>query len=101
MLNKKILDNDANGSEAKGEIVRVIKPGVFDYQTKEFMIRMRAWGVGFPKRDQPGYNEAITFTEQKLLSTLAEIEIKQEFVVGFGLDYNQRFRNLNGIYILK
>ena len=79
VLNKKILDNDTNGSEAKGEIVRVIKPGVFDYQTKDFMIRMRAWGVGFPKRDQPGYNEAITFTEQKLLSTLAEIEIKQEF----------------------
>ena len=62
VLNKKILDNDTNGSKAKGEIVRVIKPGVFDYQTKDFMIRMRAWGVGFPQRDQPGYNEAITFT---------------------------------------
>ena len=28
-------------------------------------------------------------------------EIKQEFVVGFGLDYNQRFRNLKEIHILK
>ncbi len=79
VLNKAILDDDTNRSKAKGEIVRVIKPGVFDYQTQDFMIRMRAWGVGFPKRDQPGYNEAITFTEQKLLSALVDIEIKQEF----------------------
>ncbi len=28
-------------------------------------------------------------------------EIKQGFVVGYGLDYNQRYRNLNGLYLLE
>ena len=28
-------------------------------------------------------------------------EISQEFVVGYGLDYNKRFRNLNSIYSLE
>ena len=28
-------------------------------------------------------------------------EISQEFVVGYGLDYNKRFRNLNSIYVLE
>ena len=28
-------------------------------------------------------------------------EIPPEFVVGYGLDYNQKFRNLDSIYILK
>lgn len=78
-LNNKTLDNDSNVTKSKVEIVRVIKPGVFDYQSENFMVRMRAWGVGFPKRDQPGYNEAITFTEQKLLSHSTEIKIRQEF----------------------
>jgi len=27
-------------------------------------------------------------------------EVGQDFVVGYGLDYNQRFRNLDGLYIL-
>ena len=27
-------------------------------------------------------------------------EIAPEFVVGYGLDFNQKFRNLRGIYIL-
>ena len=40
---------------------------------------MRAWGVEFPQRGQPGFQEAITFTEQSLLSTNPKIEIKQEF----------------------
>ena len=28
-------------------------------------------------------------------------EISQEFVVGYGLDYNQKFRHLNSIYVLE
>ena len=36
-------------------VVRIIQPGVFDYQSSEYLIRMRAWGVGFPQRNQPGY----------------------------------------------
>ena len=37
----------------------------------------------------------------QLINEYIGFEIKQEFVVGFGLDYNQRFRNLKEIYILK
>ena len=28
-------------------------------------------------------------------------EISQEFVVGYGLDYNQKFRHLDSIYVLE
>ena len=28
-------------------------------------------------------------------------EISQEFVVGYGLDYNERFRHLDSIYVLE
>ncbi len=36
----------------------------------------------------------------QLINEYIGFEIKQEFVVGFGLDYNQRFRNLKEICIL-
>ena len=36
----------------------------------------------------------------QLINEYIGFEIKQEFVVGYGLDYNQRFRNLKEIYIL-
>ncbi len=35
-----------------------------------------------------------------LINEYIGFEVKQEFVVGYGLDYNQRFRNLEAIYIL-
>jgi endonuclease YncB( thermonuclease family) len=74
-----LSENDVNSTQLKQEIIRVIKPGVFDYQSQDFMVRMRAWGVEFPKREQPGYNEALTFSEQKLLSASPKIQIRQEF----------------------
>ena len=70
---------DKNRTMVKEEIIRVIQPGVFDYKSDSFLIRMRSWGVDFPQRGQPGYDEALTFTEQKLLSTSPKIQIKQEF----------------------
>lgn len=70
---------DRNRTLIKKEIIRVIKPGVFDYQADSYLIRMRAWGVEFPQRGQPGFKEALSFTEQKLLSTESEIVVKQEF----------------------
>ena len=36
----------------------------------------------------------------QLINEFIGFEIKQEFVVGYGLDYNQKFRNLEEIYIL-
>ncbi len=75
----RISQNDGNKTLLKEEIIRVVQPGVFDFQSKDFIIRMRAWGVSFPQRNQPGYNEAIAFTEKMLLSTSPKIKIKQEF----------------------
>ena len=74
-----ISQSDGNKTLLKEEVIRVLQPGVFDFQSKDFMIRMRAWGVCFPQRNQPGYNEAIAFTEKMLLSTQPKIKIKQEF----------------------
>lgn len=70
---------DANDSAPRNEIIRVIQPGVFDIQSQDFLIRMRAWGVEFPKRGQPGYEAALAFTEKKLISTAPHISIKREF----------------------
>ena len=71
--------HDANKSAPRNEIIRVIQPGVFDIQSQDFLIRMRAWGVEFPKRGQPGYDAALAFTEKKLISTVPRISIKREF----------------------
>ena len=60
-------------------VVRVIQPGVFDYQSEDYLVRMRIWGVSFPKRDQPGYQEALSYTEKKLLSSVPKISLKLEF----------------------
>jgi hypothetical protein len=70
---------ESNSSQPKKSIIRVIKPGIFDYQSNEYLIRMRAWGVGFPARDQPGFNEAINFTETKLLNASTTINVKSAF----------------------
>ena len=70
---------DGNGSLASAKIIRVVQPGVFDVQTTDYVVRMRAWGVGFPKRDQPGYAEALSFTENRLVLTAPNFKIKREF----------------------
>ena len=61
------------------EVLRVLSPGVFDVMVEGFQVRFRAWGVGFPKRDQPGYREALRFTEQQLLASKVNLKTKQEF----------------------
>ena len=70
---------EQNRTSAPPQIIRVIQPGVFDVQTSSFTVRMRAWGVGFPQRGQPGYDQALSFTESKLVSTSPDFRIKREF----------------------
>lgn len=74
-----VVQVESNSSQETKGIIRVIKPGIFDYQSNEYLIRMRAWGVGFPGRDQPGFNEALSFTEAKLLNTSVSIKVKSTF----------------------
>ena len=40
-------------------------------------------------------------TFKKLPIDYIGFEISQEFVVGYGLDYNERFRHLDSIYVLE
>jgi hypothetical protein len=68
---------EQNGSLAK--VIRVVQPGVFDVQASDYVVRMRAWGVAFPRRDQPGYGEALSFTERKLVLKTPKFKIKREF----------------------
>ena len=73
---------DSNGIDSsgmKGRVVRVFKPGIFDYKGEEFLVRMRVWGVTYPERGQPGYEEAIIFTEEKLLDQNLTIDVHKEF----------------------
>lgn len=63
------------------EVFRVISPGVFDVKVGDFQVRFRAWGVGFPRRDQPGYREALRFTEEQLLNGQVRLEVKRAFDV--------------------
>jgi endonuclease YncB( thermonuclease family) len=79
LISKKPTAFDGNGSLASVKIIRVIQPGIFDVQTADYIVRMRAWGVSFPKRDQPGYAEALSFTENRLVLMTPELKIKREF----------------------
>jgi len=74
-----ITSPDDNKTLSDQGIVRVIQPGIFDYQFKQYLIRMRAWGVKFPARDQLGYKEALRFTETKLLNNTISIVVKKDF----------------------
>ena len=74
-----INDSDQNDTKTKLEVIRVVKPGIFDLQTNDYVVRMRIWGTSFPQRGQPGYEEAISFCETKLLSTSPLIEVVRTF----------------------
>ena len=73
------LPKDRNQSLVKNEVIRVVQPGVFDYQSNEYVVRLRLWGIGFPERDQPGFNDAISASERLLLGVPIDISVKQEF----------------------
>jgi hypothetical protein len=72
-------DSDKNDTITKLEVIRVVKPGIFDLQTNDYVVRMRIWGTSFPQRGQPGYEDAISFCETKLLSTSPLIEVVRTF----------------------
>lgn len=72
-------DFDKNDTKTILEVIRVVKPGIFDLQTHDYVVRMRIWGTSFPQRGQPGYEEAISFCETKLLSTSPLIEVVRTF----------------------
>ena len=73
------LPKDRNQSLVKNEVILVVQPGVFDYQSNEYVVRLRLWGIGFPERDQPGFNDAISASERLLLGVPIDISVKQEF----------------------
>ena len=72
-------ENAENTTPQKGGVVRVLEPGVFDYQSSDYLVRMRAWGVSFPTRSNPGYKQAIRLSEDLLLDTNLSIIVKKEF----------------------
>jgi endonuclease YncB( thermonuclease family) len=74
-----IDSNSTDSEEVKPGVIRVLEPGVVDYQSSRFIIRIRAWGVSFPQKGQPGYQEAINFTEKELLATSPIVSVKKTF----------------------
>ena len=61
------------------EVVRVSEPGVFHVQAAGLEVRLKAWGIGCPRRDQPRYREALRFAEEQLLGLKVRLEVKREF----------------------
>jgi len=74
-----VFATDGNHSVPLREVVRVIAPGVFDYQSSDYLVRFSLWGVGFPKNNQPGYDQALSFCEGKLLGSTVSLVVKKEF----------------------
>lgn len=74
-----LLQSEDNKTQSHNGVIRVIEPGVFDYQSSEFLVRMGLWGVNFPSKEQPGFMEAINFCEEKLLNSDSEIKVRKEF----------------------
>lgn len=73
------MQSEDNKTQSHNGVIRVIEPGVFDYQSSEFLVRMGLWGVNFPSKEQPGFMEAINFCEEKLLNSDSEIKVRKEF----------------------
>ena len=61
------------------EVVRVLEPNVFHVNAAGLEVRLKAWGIGCPRRDQPGYRSALRFAEEKLLGLKVRLEVKREF----------------------
>ncbi len=61
------------------EVVRVPEPGVLHVQASGLEVRLKAWGIGCPKRDQPGYREGLRFAEEELLGLKVKLVVKREF----------------------
>ena len=74
-----IDQNSTESEQVKPDVIRVLEPGVVDYQGSRFIIRIRAWGVSFPQKGQPGYQEAINCTEKELLGTSPAVSVKKTF----------------------
>ena len=72
-------NSEDNSTETHVGIIRVIEPGVFDYQSQDFLIRMKLWGLEFPPKGQPGFLQAINFCEDKLLNSEPAIIVKKDF----------------------
>ena len=70
---------DSNSTAPKLEIIRIVSPGFLISKTKGYVVRMRTWGVSFPKHGQPGFDEAVSFSEKMLLSTYPSIEVVRTF----------------------
>lgn len=61
------------------EVVRVPEPGIFHVKAGGLEVRLKAWGIGCPKRGQPTYREALRFAEDHLLGLKVKLEVKREF----------------------
>ena len=61
------------------EVVRVPEPGILHVQAAGLEVRLKAWGIGCPRRDQPGYREGLRFAEEELLGLKVKLEVKREF----------------------
>ena len=74
-----IGESDNNQSLKGFDVIRVLKPGIFELKTEDYLVRMRTWGVGFPNKNQPGYEQAFRFSEKWLLNHKVYPVIKIEF----------------------
>jgi hypothetical protein len=61
------------------EVVRVPEPGILHVKAAGLEVRLKAWGIGYPRRDQPRYREALRFAEETLLGLQVKLQIKREF----------------------
>tara|TARA_Y100001934_G_scaffold91314_1_gene112972 strand:+ start:384 stop:1172 length:789 start_codon:yes stop_codon:yes gene_type:complete len=61
------------------EVIRVPEPGLLHVKAAGLEVRLKAWGIGWPRRNQPRYREALRFAEEELLGLKVRVEVKREF----------------------
>ena len=64
-----IGESDNNQSLKGFDVIRVLKPGIFELKTEDYLVRMRTWGVGFPVRTNPVMNRHSVFLKNGYLTT--------------------------------